>query len=545
MLIASLGWFSITQLEQIGGEIDDIASEHIPLTRSITLVTEYQLQVAIGFERVIAHALLDEIKGHGHSKESLALETALDKSLLKLHDEVIKTERLIENATQNLHTEANKEKIYNFLVNFKKIEEEFFTLEEKTHHFLEKIMKHGILDVIGDVPELEHQYEVLDNNLIELLNTAQSFSIASAETAREDELHSVKIIMTTLGIALAFSIFIPILIGRAITTPIGLLIERIQELVSGGGDLTLRINSKAKDEVGDIANALDSFMEKLQDIITTVNSSSTSLGQSSEVATNTIKNTLASVEHQRIATERVVSAMTQMSQTTGEVARNTAEASSVTEQVKNRVLEGRQSAEDTQDIIKRLADDVKSTSTDINGLMKETNNIGMVLETIQGIAEQTNLLALNAAIEAARAGETGRGFAVVADEVRSLAQRTQDSTVSIQELVETLQKEANHAVGSMARGLSITEECLEKSLHTAQVFEDAASAVNEISDFNIQIEKATEEQVEVAHLIQKDLENINSIAKKTSENAEQAESSNKSIAVNLMDLHSSLNQFKV
>ncbi|WP_191601983.1 methyl-accepting chemotaxis protein [Marinomonas algicola] len=525
-------------------EIHDIAYNNIPLTQSITLITEHQLQHVIALERVISHALLDHIEDNGLSVTSSKLIDELNKKINALHDEMLTTEKQIHSFQKDLHTDKARQKVAALLHDFEAIEDEFFKIENDTEHFLHTIQNAGILKAITNLESLEKQNLTLDNHLIKLLHTAETFSIESAKQAEEDEIHSVQVIIIGLTTAVLLAILIPFFIGRTITVPINTLIERINALVNGNGDLTFRINSQSKDEIGTVSNALDSFLEKLQKTLIAVNGSSTSLGKSSKLATDVIQQTLSSVERQKVATERVASAVTQMSQATEEVAKSSAEAAAVARHVTNKVLEGRQSAEETQEIIKRLARDVQSTSTDINGLMEETNNIGTVLETIQSIAEQTNLLALNAAIEAARAGETGRGFAVVADEVRSLAQRTQDSTISIEKLVETLQKEAHHAVNSMAKGLTITEECLQKSAHTAQFFEDAATAVNEISDFNAQIETATEEQVNVAYEVKKDLENINNIAAITSENTAMAEQSNQEIAANLVDLHANLNQFK-
>ncbi len=116
------------------------------------------------------------------------------------------------------------------------------------------------------------------------------------------------------------------------------------------------------------------------------------------------------------------------------------------------------------------------------------------------------------------AGDTGCGFAVVADEVRFLAQRTQSSTADIQQLVETLQSEAKNAVDSMEKGVQSTEKCLEKSDETAAAFEDANQAVNSISDLNLKIAATA---------------------------GDQTASANQNIAKNLVNLHSSLNQFQV
>lgn len=94
----------------------------------------------------------------------------------------------------------------------------------------------------------------------------------------------------------------------------------------------------------------------------------------------------------------------------------------------------------------------------INELRNDTVNIGEVTNVIRTISEQTNLLALNAAIEAARAGEQGRGFAVVSDEVRSLAEKTQKSTINIQEIIVKLQAQSEKANINMDENVKLIQE---------------------------------------------------------------------------------------
>jgi methyl-accepting chemotaxis protein len=137
-----------------------------------------------------------------------------------------------------------------------------------------------------------------------------------------------------------------------------------------------------------------------------------------------------------------------------------------------------------------------------------------VLDVIRGIAEQTNLLALNAAIEAARAGEQGRGFAVVADEVRNLAQRTQESTAEIQQIIENVQTGAKDAVSAMEQGSESTATCVEQANIAGAALDEITMAVNEIHMMNTQIATAAEEQTTVSEDISK---NINEISHATTE----------------------------
>jgi methyl-accepting chemotaxis protein len=425
------------------------------------------------------------------------------------------------------------------------IEKVYLKLEEEVHDVLVLIKKGDIENGLKAATKIEAFEDKLNKELVSLLDEVQAFTLSAAQQVEADEKSAIKMIAIALAVACLIAIAIPLVIGKSITSPINKLNARLHQVAHGDGNLTLRLDDSASDEVAEAASSFNQFMDKLSTTIKSVNTSAEELGKSSETAIRVMEKTLSNVENQRNETSMVSNAMLEMSTATQHVAENTSEAAKVAENAKQRVEDGRSAAQETQGIIKQLATEVSSASTVIESLAAETDNIGTVLEAIRGIAEQTNLLALNAAIEAARAGDTGRGFAVVADEVRSLAQRTQSSTGDIQKLVESLQTEAKNAVDSMKKGADSTERCLEKSDETAAALEDASQAVSSISDLNAQIASTAEEQSAAAEQISDNVNNISNIAEETSKGTAETASANQNIAKNLINLHTSLNQFQV
>ncbi|BFM48956.1 methyl-accepting chemotaxis protein [Marinomonas sp. THO17] len=545
LLIIVLGWFSIIQMNKIGNEIKEIAHDHLPLNNTLTLITEHQLQQAIAFEKVVSHALLDKVEGKGLSAESESLINNLNKKIKLLHDEILDAEATIVRLKDEVHSAEAKEEYEHVLTEYKLVEEEFFAVENMILLFLDQTLNDGIEKTLDTIVNIEKANKKLDDHLVAVLNEVQEFSLNSAKTAYQDEQNAIKVIALVLCIALALAIIVPIIIGRSVIKPLKNLILSLEDLASGEGDLTKRLSITSKDELGRVSRRFDTFICKLHKIIINVAKSTSSLNQSSESAIEVVQNTLDNVENQKLETELVASSVEQMSMATAEVAQSTMNASEIANKVRGLVSKGKTAALENQRITSKLSEDVQLTSDSIRDLVKETDNIGSVLDTIQGIAEQTNLLALNAAIEAARAGESGRGFAVVADEVRSLAQRTQTSTVDIQNLVESLQNGAEIAMEKMNKGVKATEECLQIGKETAEHFDNAVLSVNEIADLNTQIAAAAEEQSTVAAQIQSNVENIKNISQDTTQNANKVSEANDNIAKNVIHLNSDLNQFKI
>ncbi|WJG09907.1 methyl-accepting chemotaxis protein [Aliiglaciecola sp. LCG003] len=544
-LMIVMGIIAMLQMAKLGEEIKYIAEEDIPLANMLTLISEHQAEQSILFERALFHmALAEQNIGNGLGKLSNTKQQ-FNSITTKVLAEIDTAESHVNKMLQQNHSEKINQKSQSVLKNLKKIEQHYKTLNSQIVTLLAQSQSMNISDLAEQAIEVEELQKKVTEEISAQLNDIQNFTLEAAITAEHDEQRGIIWIIVTFVIATIIGIILPIVIGRAIARPVNQLAKRLAEIAEGDGDLTVSLNDTAKDEIGDVARAFNKFTAVLRVLISNTNLQADELGVSSQIAMQTMSETEHNVSKQRLETEMVATAVTEMSTTTQEVARNAAHSAEVTQRVKDNVMQGKKDALDTQSIMQQLSDEVSEASNVIQNLVSETNNIGSVLEAIQGIAEQTNLLALNAAIEAARAGETGRGFAVVADEVRTLAQRTQTSTVDIQALLVRLKAEASNAVASMSKGSDSASICLQKSATTSETFETTAVAIEEISDLNLQVAAAVEEQSAVAEEINRNLINISQLADVTEEGAKATMNANNTISQRVTELHANLKVFIV
>ncbi len=349
----------------------------------------------------------------------------------------------------------------------------------------------------------------------------------------------LSIILVIIGAVLSW------LFAQYMTKPLNLMVDAVKDISQGDGDLTQRINYHAQDELGMLASDFNLFIEKLQKIIQGLNNHILNLAAAAEEMSIISEETNIGIGQQQNETEQLATAMHEMAATVQEVARSAQDAAQGAEIAKNQTAEGFDIMNSSIKEIDFLATQVTASADIIKKLENDSENIGGVLDVIKNIAEQTNLLALNAAIEAARAGEQGRGFAVVADEVRTLASRTQESTSEIEKIIEQLQSASKEAAVQMETSRESANAGKEKVTETGNALRKIQVAVDSISDLNLQIASAAEEQSHVAKEINRNVVSINTLGESTSSGARQASVSSEELANIANQLQSLVQQFKV
>jgi len=314
--------------------------------------------------------------------------------------------------------------------------------------------------------------------------------------------------MVLAGLAGLIGLLVIWLTATGVTRPINSVAHMLKDIASGDGDLSQRLRYARHDELGELVGWFNRFLDKLQPTIAQIKVSITDARATADHSSVIALRTSEGMQVQFREIDQVATASNEMSATAQDVANSAAHAASAAQRADHSAKEGLSLIERSTVDIEHLVTEVSRAVSEVESLAVSSDQIGGVLEVIRSIAEQTNLLALNAAIEAARAGESGRGFAVVADEVRNLARRTQDSIEEIRDVVERIQSGTRVVVATMHQSQSIALANARQIQNAVQVLGRIGNAVTIISDMNLQIASAAEEQSAVAEEVNRNVSAI-------------------------------------
>ncbi|NAW87196.1 methyl-accepting chemotaxis protein [Photobacterium halotolerans] len=379
------------------------------------------------------------------------------------------------------------------------------------------------------------------NTLLDtLLTQAETFNNEAQSSFNDGQRNLVIIIIA----ALIVSFLVSFIIIQNLRSRVAILQQTIKTAEQDMA-LSTRIELDGNDELNAISQTLNNFFAKIHRSVEEVAQSSRNLARTAQAVASTAQTTQSNCLTQRDRTIQVATAINELGATVNEIANNAAQAAHIAKEATTQAQDGSQVVEHSREKMSELSSDLGEITGVIEALARQVTDISAILDTIRSISEQTNLLALNAAIEAARAGEQGRGFAVVADEVRTLASRSAGSTEEIQEVINRLQNESTRAVNAISQGRQQGSDVAEQANQATGSLAQIATYIDQISEQNIQVATATEEQSSVVQEINRNIEDINHLTSETADIANELTASSGELQALSKQLDQLVGRFKL
>ncbi|MEH6445226.1 MAG: methyl-accepting chemotaxis protein [Oceanospirillaceae bacterium] len=334
-------------------------------------------------------------------------------------------------------------------------------------------------------------------------------------------------------------------VGSIIISGLTQLLERLTDISEGDGDLTQRVNLKSNDEIGQLASSFNQFIDKIQTLVASSQSSSKEVDGFASLNVAMSIDSKKALDQQLNETNSISVSVEELSASAKQISVDTVASNAIATVANDSVSTGLISSHTTVQSVADLHKNINTTHQVIGNLAKETDAIGGVVDVIKAMTEQTNLLALNAAIEAARAGDAGRGFAVVADEVRSLANRTQASALEIESIIKRLQSESGKAVETIEQSLNSAQTSKDHVLETQDCFTDIQSSIAELKGMMGSVSVACDQQSQVTSQVSEKVATVYSLSQRSAEISDKSAQTSKSSADSVLKLNAILSKFKV
>ena len=521
LLVVLLGLFSLYEMRIIRAATVKVVENGLPSFRALGVLNEKMLRVRITSYRIVV------------DREAAVLSNTIERLnvlLGQLKDAQNKYEALISSDTER----AQYQSVKTALTGYARINQQLVQLSGQ--------------DRIDDMRALlMADYKTLSDNLgaefEKLIEINQADGNAAAARAEQEFNNAITGVIVFMLVAAGLTGLLAMLLTRSIVTPLNQAVKVAETVASG--DLTHTIAVGGGDEPAQLLGSLHSMQESLKRTIQGIADSSTQLASAAEELNAVTEDSSKGLHQQNQEIEQAATAVNEMTTAVDEVARNAVATSEASRDSDRTARLGQEQVNKTVDSISNLAEDVTGTAQQVEQLADKVRHISTVLDVIRSIAEQTNLLALNAAIEAARAGDAGRGFAVVADEVRALAHRTQQSTQEIEQMINGIQQGTDQAMSSMQTSNERAHSTLELARAAGAALQQITEAISHITERNLVIASASEEQAQVAREVDRNLVNIRDLAVQTSAGANQTNAASQELSRLAIDLNGLVTRFRV
>ena len=521
LLVLFLGLFALNQMANMRNESKEVDENWLP---SIMALSELNVTVMRIRANTLRLALAEE--------SQMVQETA--QRLTQMRSEVAQRDADYAKRVTTADERAAYER-------FKQGFDQYLLLQQRVvDHVVRGERAQAVTIVNGEINGHADNVTASVNQLLTINNEEAN---RAAERASLQYDTALSWVVVTLVLAAGVTITLAWVFTRSVVGPLGMAVSVAERIA--GGDLTGDFAVDGKDEPARLLTSLKAMQANLRGTIQGIAESSNQLASAAEELNAVTEDSTRGLHQQNHEIEQAAAAVNEMTAAVDEVARNAVATSEASQDSNDTAQRGRKQVMQTVESINLLASDVTNTAGEVEHLAGQVRDISKVLEVIRSIAEQTNLLALNAAIEAARAGDAGRGFAVVADEVRALAHRTQQSTGEIEQMIGSVHQGTDKAVHAMQSSNERARTTLEMARAAGEALDGITSAISQISERNLVIASASEEQAQVAREVDRNLVNIRDLSLQSSAGANQTSAASQELARLAIDLNGLVARFQV
>jgi len=521
LLVAVLGWFALAQMSAIRESEVAVETNWMPSMRAVNDIRENMLRIRTISLRM---ALDPDPKNIATYRSQLDVRNADLNKKLEIFASFVDTPEEKVLSDQFRVTLGQYQKA---------LDQSFVIAAQNDREALNKLLLVDMKTIVDGSGK-----QLADLGEFYAQHVDAEGKAAEAQYDKSRNIVFIFVIIAGLG-----TVGLALMLTRSIVRPLEVAVLAAEHVANG--DLTQKIGVNGSDEVTRLLVALDKMQGNLRSAMQHIGSSAMQLASAATELNSVTEDSYRGLHQQNAEIDQAATAINEMTSAVEEVARNAVSTSDASNHSNRSAQAGQARVVETVQSIQTLTNNVQATSALVQNLADQSQDIGKVLDVIRSIAEQTNLLALNAAIEAARAGESGRGFAVVADEVRALAHRTQQSTLEIDKMVSAMRSGSAQALESMQTSSERASETLTLAQGAGESLTDITSSINQISERNLVIASAAEEQAQVAREVDRNIVNIRDLSMQSTHGANQISASSNELSRLAGDLNQVVARFKV